>query len=297
MLFTRLTLIGCFGFLAATTSAGELHFEPLPSFTQLPAYIALGACSAAAVDRRKNIYLYHRGKKPIISLDAKGNYVRSWGDDVIDTAHGMRVDGDGNLWVTDIGQHRVFKFSPKGKLLLQLGTGRAGNGLDEFNKPTDVAFGTDGTFYVSDGYGNSRVMKFTPRGRLITTWGKPGKGRGEFDLPHSILVDPKGRVLVGDRENDRIQVFDGDGMLLHIWEGCAPYGMELGRKGELFVADGRANQILLLDFEGNIKQRFGEKGPRPGQFQLPHMLACDAEGNLIIAEVQGRRFQKLLRKE
>ena len=90
-----------------------------------------------------------------------------------------------------------------------------------------------------DGYGNSRVMKFASNGKFLTTWGTPGKGRGEFDLPHTIVVDAKGRVIVGDRENDHIQVFDSEGKLLEVWSGFAPFGIDLNPEGVLFVADGR----------------------------------------------------------
>jgi DNA-binding beta-propeller fold protein YncE len=139
-------------------------------------------------------------------------------------------------------------------------------------------------------------VKFDAKGKFLKTWGKPGKGRGEFDLPHSICIDKQGRVLVGDRENDRVQIFDTEGKLLEIWPGFAPYGMELDREGRLFVADGRASQVLLVNSNGKVQSRWGEKGFGPGQFNLPHMLAFDAHGDLYIAEVGGMRLQKLQRK-
>src|SRR5258707_9603966 len=161
----------------------------------------LCACSAVAANSKEKILLFHRGKHPILCFDKDGKFLRSWGDDVIMTAHGLRIDRDDNVWVTDIEAHRVFKFDPAGKELLALGTGRPGTDTDQFDKPTDVAFGPSGEFFVSDGYGNSRVLKFSPNGGFIKTWGVPGTRGGEFNLPHSILVDSKDRVLVGDREN------------------------------------------------------------------------------------------------
>lgn len=276
--------------------AAEFEFQSVPGFVKLPEDIALGACSAVAVNSRGEVLLFHRGKRPILCLDAEGRYLRSWGDGVISAAHGLRIDREDNVWATDTGSHRVLKFSPAGELLLALGTGKPGTGIDEFNKPTDVAFGPRNEIYVADGYGNSRVMKFSPEGRFILAWGQPGQADGEFDLPHSIIVDAAGRVLVGDRENDRIQVFDGDGRWLDCWKGFAPYGLAFDRHGTLFVADARTHKALRLDERGRILQSWGGKGAALGQFNAPHMLAVDAVGNLYVAEVDGRRLQKFVRK-
>ena len=277
--------------------AETIDFKPADQFYKLPDTITLGACSGVALDSKQNIYLFHRGKQPIICIDRNGKFLRSWGDDTIDTAHGLRIDRDDNVWVTDIGNHQVFKFSPKGVLLLTLGkAGTAGDGVDEFNKPTDVALGPKGEIFVSDGYGNSRVMKFTPNGGFLAQWGEPGDGPSQFDLPHTIVVDGKNRVVVGDRENDRVQVFDQRGKLLEIWKGFAPFGLAYDQKGNLFVADGRANKVLQLDAEGQVIGSWGSKGTKPGQFQLPHMLTADVEGNLYVGEIKGKRFQKLIRR-
>ena len=273
-----------------------VDFEAVTDFLKLPAGWTLGRCSAVAVNSRGEIHLFHRGPHPILCFDAQGNYLRSWGDDVIHTAHGLRIDRDDNVWTTDIGNHRVCKFDSAGKLLLMLGTGKAGAGNDQFNKPTDVAFGPRGEFYVSDGYGNTRVLKFSPSGALITSWGQPGKGPGEFNLPHSIVVDRQGRILVGDRENNRIQIFDETGKFLDEWPGFAPFGLAFDKEGQLFVADGRAHKVLRLSDSGQVAQTWGQKGTASGSFGLPHMLAFDAAGNLLIAEVNNQRLQMLRRK-
>jgi DNA-binding beta-propeller fold protein YncE len=278
-------------------AAEPIRFEPVADFLKLPDGWTLGRCSAVAVSGKGEIYLFHRGKHPILCFDAHGKFLRSWGDDVIGIAHGLRVDRDDNVWVTDIGQHRVFKFDRTGKLLLALGDGKPGTERDQFNKPTDVAFGPDGEFYVTDGYGNSRVMKFSAKGAFIKSWGTPGKGPGEFDVPHSILIDSRGRVLVGDRENNRIQVFDREGQRLDTWNGFAPYGLALSPTGDVFVADGRAYTVLRLDASGKFQQRWGGKGKSSGEFNLPHMLSFDADGNLFVAEIDGQRLLKLAKKE
>ncbi len=282
---------------AGRSPAAHFDLKPAPWLVKLPEGFSLGSCSAVSVNSKGEVFLFHRGDHPIICLAADGKYLRSWGDKIVDTAHGLRIDREDNVWITDIGGHRVLKFSPKGKLLLALGTGKPGTGVDQFDKPTDVAFGPRGEVYVSDGYGNARVMKFTPGGRFIKSWGKPGKGKGEFNLPHSIIVDSRGRVLVGDRENNRVQIFDGEGALLDIWEGFAPYGLAFDHQGRLFVADGRASQVLRLGQDGKVKQAWGKKGKAPGEFNLPHMLSFDAAGNLFVAEVGGMRLQKFTLKK
>jgi len=280
-----------------SADADEIDFEPVPGFFQLPDSIKLGMCSGVAVNSEGEVFLFHRGKPPILVLDETGKFLRSWGDDVIAEAHGLRIDRDDNVWVTDIGNHQVFKFGRTGKLLMAMGkAGTAGDAVDEFNKPTDVAFGSRGEIYVSDGYGNSRVMKFTPNGGFLTKWGEAGNGPSQFDTPHTIVVDRQGRVIVGDRENDRVQVFEAGGKLLEIWPGFAPFGLELDPHGNLFVADGRANKVLRLNANGKVVGSWGEEGKGPGQFQLPHMLATDSAGNLYVAEIAGMRFQKLARQ-
>lgn len=294
-----LALLASINFTFIETACGDnvITLEPATeSFSKLPADYSLGRCSAVAINSKGEIYLFHRGQHPIICVSPDGKLLRSWGDDLIGTAHGIRVDRDDNVWVTDIGRHRVLKFDPQGKLLLSLGTGKAGTDDDQFNQPTDIAFGKDGEVFVSDGYGNSRVLKFAASGRLIKSWGKRGKELGEFHLPHSLLIDPSGRLLVGDRENNRIQIFDQEGQLLNHWDGFAPYGLAINREGQIFVADARANQILRLDETGKVAQRWGQKGNAVGEFDLPHMMAFDATGNLFIAEVGNMRFQKFLKK-
>ena len=271
-------------------------YSLVPEFFQLPKGLVLGGCTGVDVDSKGNIYLLHRGKQPVICLDASGRFVRSWGDDCLDTPHGLRIDRSDYVWVTDIGNHQVFQFSSSGERRVTLGkAGTAGQGIDEFDQPTDVAFGARGEIYVADGYGNSRIIKFTPRGGFLGSWGKAGTGPGEFDTPHAIVVDRRGRVIVGDRENDRLQIFNATGELLAIWPGFAPFGVARDRQDNLFIADGRANKILQLDDAGKVVASWGGGGAEPGQFQLPHMLAADQHGALYVGEIKGQRFQKFAR--
>ena len=281
-------------FSAALVHAeGIPDYRPVAGWPQLPPGVKLGAVSGVATDAKGQVYVFHRGPKPLLVFDRDGKFVRSWGDEHVKTAHGLRIDADGHVWLTDIGNHQVLKFDADGKLLLALGKkGEPGAGPDRFNMPTDVAVAPTGEFYVTDGYGNARVHKFSKDGKLLKEWGKKGSAEGEFNLPHTICLDPKGRVIVGDRENRRIQVFDPDGKFLTAWTaGGSPYGLFLAGD-RLFVADGVANWVTVLDLDGKSLGRFGEPGTGPGQFRLPHMLCVDSEGSVYVTEITGQRVQK-----
>jgi DNA-binding beta-propeller fold protein YncE len=271
-------------------------YRPVTGWPQLPPDVKLGRVSGVATDAADRVYVFHRGKQPILVFDRDGKFLRSWGDGVIDMAHGLRIDRDGNVWVTDIGHHLVMKFDPEGKLLLTLGQkGKPGDATDQFNKPTDVAIAPSGEFYVSDGYGNSRVVKFSREGKFVKEWGKKGTGEGEFNLPHAILLDDRGRVIVGDRENNRIQVFDADGKFLTvIKESGAPFGLFLTADKRLYVADGRAHWVAVLNLDGKPLGRWGEKGAGPGQFNLPHAVCVDSKGAVYVTEIDGQRVQKFV---
>jgi DNA-binding beta-propeller fold protein YncE len=251
-----------------------------------------------ATDSADRVFVFHRGEHPIVVFDRGGRFLRSWGDGLVKKAHGLRIDRQDNVWITDIGDHLVRKFDREGKLVLTLGQkGVPGDDRDHFNQPTDVAFTPSGAFYVSDGYGNARVVKFAADGRYLMEWGKKGTGPGEFNLPHAICLNGRGRIYVGDRENNRIQVFDAEGKFLAQWtEGGAPFGLFPTADGRLFVADGRAHRVTILSSEGKALTRWGEEGAAPGQFNLPHMLCVDSRGDAYVAEVNGQRVQKFSAK-
>ena len=293
------TLLGSLLCLVHTGNAAEeLEFEPMIDALQVPEQFRLGGVSGVAVNSKGQVFMLHRGERPVICFESTGEYVRSWGTVLIGSGHGLRIDRDDNVWVTDTDRHVVFKFDTEGELLMTLGkVNDPGLNHDQFDKPTDIGFGPEGAVYVTDGYGNSRIMKFTAGGRFLTTWGEPGKGPGQFNAPHSVVIDRQGRVIIGDRDNDRVQIFDAQGDLLEIWTGFAPFGMAFDPDGVLFVADGRANKILRLDAAGKVVQSWGgHKGTGPGEFSTPHMLETDLQGNLYAAEVTGGRVQKLIRK-
>jgi DNA-binding beta-propeller fold protein YncE len=300
-----LTLLSAAGGLVLTTSfAEEPPSKPVPPYQVVTGWpgssspIKLGQVSAVATDASDRVFVFHRGEPPVVVFDRDGKYLRSWGEGLVKKAHGLRIDREQSVWTTDVGHHLVRKFSPEGTLLMTLGRhGVPGAGPDRFNQPTDVAVTPSGDFFVSDGYGNSRVVQFSRDGRYLKEWGTKGKGEGQFNLPHAIVLDQDGRVYVGDRENDRVQVFDPQGKFLTQWkEGGAPFGLFLTADRRLFVADGRAGRVTVLDRDGKALQRWGEPGDGPGQFALPHAVCFDSRGDVYVAEINGRRLQKFTAK-
>jgi DNA-binding beta-propeller fold protein YncE len=290
-LFSVSVIAGAALWARSTTQVPD--YRAVADWPQLPAGFQFGQVTGVATDRADNVFVFHRGKKPLAVFDKAGKFLRGWGDDLVKTAHGLRIDAAGNIWTTDIGSHLVMKFDPEGKLLLTLGQkNKPGDTPDTFNKPADVAVAPGGEFYVADGYGNSRVVKFSRDGKYLKEWGKKGKGEGEFNLPHAICLDAKGRVYVGDRENDRIQVFDADGKFLAQWrDSGAPFGLHL-HAGRMFVADGRAHAVNVMNLDGKRLHTWGMKGTDAGQFRLPHWVCRDSQGALYVAEVDGKRVQK-----
>jgi len=271
------------------------EFRPDPDFFQIPEDLKLGAVAGVAFTSQGEIVVSHRGARPILVFDGEGRLLRSFGYELFPGVHGTRVDEDDTIWITDMRVHTVHRFSLEGEELLRLGE-RGVSGEDEthFNRPTDTAIGRDGTFFVSDGYGNSRVAKFDREGRHLLSWGSPGTGEGEFHLPHGVLVDGEGLVHVADRENDRIQVFDQEGRYLREYGGFAPFGIFLAEGPVLYVADGRAHEVLAVTLEGEILSRFGSEGEAPGEFRLPHGIGLGPDGTLYVTEIQGQRIQRFV---
>lgn len=285
--------------LAACAAAGAqtARYDAAPGWpsggSSAPGY-GLHPVSGAAADPRGRIYVFQRAPVPVLVFNRAGKYLRGWGEGAFTSPHGCRMDPQGNLWLTDSADHRVLKYSPEGKLLLTLGVkGQAGQDGAHFNKPTDVAFAPSGDLYVADGYGNSRVARFSREGKFLGEWGKRGIGEGELNLPHSIVVDGRGRVYVADRENARIQVFTPEGKFLEQWRDVGrPYGLHLTSDERLIVSDGIANRVGVYDLRGNRLQQFGMAGKNPGELDLPHLLTVDAEGALYVCEINGKRIQK-----
>jgi DNA-binding beta-propeller fold protein YncE len=236
---------------------------------KLPGGREWGSSAGVGVDKAGNIYVAERcggnplgcdGKTidPIVVFSPAGTLLRSFGGGLFVQPHGLTVDRDGNVWVTDVNAkdgkgHQVLKFSSDGKLLMRLGkAGVAGNGPDTFSQPSAVAVAPNGDIFVADGHigddSNERVVKFSKDGRFIKTWGKRGTGPGEFDGPHCIAMDSRGRLLVCDRSNNRIQIFDQEGNFIDQWK-------QFGRPSGIFIDAG--DTMYVIDSESKSVPGYG----------------------------------------
>ena len=240
----------------------------------------VGTVSAVDVDDDGNVYAFRRDANDVWKLDADGNVLEQWDQDFAQWAHGIRVGPHGAIWTVDGQGHQVKKWSHDGReLLMTLGEyGVAGTTPNNFDRPTDVAFGPDGEFFISDGYGNNRVVKYDRNGDFIKAWGEPGTEAGQFDLPHTIVSDSRNRVLVGDRENARIQIFDLDGNLLEVWDHLgSPYGLSIDDNDQLYVADLVNARIWIA------RASDGELLGTIEDTKAIHWIAVDARGDVYAA--------------
>ena len=291
----------CFSVWSWGQDAPPVHFEAVPElpyrvqpdFFELPNGLNFGEVSAVAVNSKGHIFLFQRVKPMLAEFDANGHFLRSIGEGLFDTPHGLRIDAEDNIWTTDVGSHTVLKLNPAGRLQMVLG--RKGQGAEAdwlFNRPADVAFDKQGNIYIADGYGNSRIMKFDKSGRFLKSWGSFGNAPGEFELPHAVVIDKAGKVYVGDRENHRIQIFDEDGKFLKQWTDVGyPYGLAIGPDGNLYMADGGYDRVVEINQDGKIIGALGEPGHAPGQFTWPHILAMGADKRLYVADILNWRVQ------
>lgn len=271
----------------------ELGYRVDPAFFGDTKFLHAGEASGVAVNSKGHILLFQRVEPMLAEYDAHGRFLRSLGEGLFTHPHGLRVDRDDNIWTTDDENHTVLKLSPEGRVLLVLGRRNMGAEADWlFNQPTDVAFGRNGEIYVADGYGNSRVVKFDRAGKFIKAWGSYGTGPGEFNLPHSIVVDARGRVYVGDRENQRIQIFNDQGKFIAQWTGVGyPYGLIITPDQHVWMVDGGYDRIIELDQNGRILGAIGEPGHAPGQLAWGHFIAMTPDRKLLVADVLNWRFQ------
>jgi DNA-binding beta-propeller fold protein YncE len=170
-----------------------------------------------------------------------------------------------------------------------------------FRPPTDIAWLPDGTFFISDGYGGTRVAKFDKDGKFLMDWGSPPKdpanpGPNEFNTVHSIQISNDRRLFVVDRGHRRIQVFDENGKFLDMWKTgvrSSPYAHLISTDQYLWIADGGTNRIVKYDLDGHYLYGWGGPGGQAGQFNGPHSITTDQEGNLYLAEVFNGRVQKV----
>ena len=284
-----------------------MNYRVVEGWGRLPEGWRYVEAAGVAVDRKDNVYVFNRGDHPVIVFDREGRFLRAWGEGQVGRAHGITIGPDDSVWLTDDLRHTIRQFTPDGSLLLTIGDADKPaelQGGKPFNRPTHVAIcPKSGYLFISDGYGNSRVHKYSPDGKHVMSWGEPGTDPGHFNLPHNLVTDRDGLVYVADRENHRVQIFDGRGAYQGQWNNLhRPCGLYVDRAqngGTFYVGElGHAlpvnasvanlgPRVTVLDAKGQKIARFGGQfaGEKPGEFVAPHGVVTDSRGDVYVAEV------------
>jgi DNA-binding beta-propeller fold protein YncE len=327
----------------------EIHYVADPNFLKLPPDTHLGEAVGVAVNSKGHIFVFSRGNSTgpaygasaaqLLQFLPDGRFVREIGHNLYawSFAHSVRIDKDDNIWVADKGSDMVIKFNPEGRVVMVFG--RKQEASDEGTEPlkhpkpplppvdgmfrqvTDMAWDAAGNTYISDGYVNSRIAKADKDGVWLKSWGEPGDKPGQFNIPHSIVVDAQNNVYVADRGNRRIQVFDTDGKFLRqitidvpapadaraaigakptantgTMAPGAPWTLCItpGPNQVLYTSDAYPGRIYKLSLDGKILGMLGKAGKQPGQFGWIHSIACPSENELYVAEILNWRVQKLI---
>lgn len=257
---------------------GPHRYRAIRRWGVLPEGLRLKEMSKLAVDSQGDVYVYQRIDPPVVVFDRDGRYARFFGKGQIADPHGIFITPDDRIWLVDRGGHQVLVYDRSGNLLFAIGKRHHPNFQAPFNHPADVAVAANGDFYVADGYGNSMVHWFGPEGEFRKSWGRPGQGPGQFVTPHGIGVLVDGRVIVGDRENNRIQVFGPQGDYLTEWRDLyKPMDIYVDAQGMVYVAD-QVPRLTMLTADGEV---VGRCMPTPKE---GHGVRGDSRGNLYIAE-------------
>src|SRR5216684_3154645 len=312
---------------ATIENVHEIEFSTVPNLLKLPPGEYLGESVAVATNSKGHIFVYHRSANTrLFEFDQTGKFLKEIGAGYygFEFAHSVRVDKDDNIWTVDEGTNMVTKFSPEGKVLLVLG--RRPPAVDGpvvfpagpnppaqkyiFCRPTDVGWDPQGNIFVSDGYCNNRVVKYDKSGRFVAQAGseKPGKGLGEFNLPHGLQVDERGNVWVADRTNIRYQVLDnnlkpireitnlGVGWTLCISPGPHQYVFHSNSNpnGNAPGSWDITGEIYKTELDGTVIGKFGKPGKVAPGFQVVHMMDCRNPNEIVLGEIESWRVQKFI---
>ena len=314
-------------FKAKAQNVPEIPYESVPNFLKLPPNLYLGEGIGVATNSKGHVFVYTRSESTrLFEFDQKGNYLREIGEGLYGFAfaHAVRVDPQDNIWAVDEGTNMVIKFNPEGRVVKVLGhRPESVEGVPPtlpfstppppaepytFNRPTDVAWDAAGDIFVSDGYGNSRVVKYDKNGRFVASVGSRGSQPGQLNIPHTLATDAKGNVYVGDRTNNRIQVFDNDLTPKKIYDQVgAPWAICISSGEHQYLYSSNSNpdnnnseigavtgEIYKMELDGTILGKFGKAGKQLGEFSTVHELDCRNENDLMTAEITAWRVQKIV---
>jgi|TARA_B110000116_G_C16709252_1_gene523645 hypothetical protein len=282
--------------------SGNFKYEKVPEWPKMPKYWEFGAASDGAVNSKGEIYIFSRGKHPLTIWTKEGDFISSWGEGTFSAnPHGIYIAPNDNVWLVDRDFHIATEYTPGGEALRTLGEKLAPSpsfqGLP-FNMPSGLAISSSGELYVSDGYGGHRVHKFSADGELLLSWGKQGTGPGEFALLHNIWVDERERVLICDRENDRIQLFNSDGDFLEEWTDLSSPGDVWIHEDHIYcIEQGPHGGVSIWTLDGDVVSRWKiDEEPGKGSITDGHGITVDSEGSIYVTEIgNGERVSKFVR--
>jgi len=296
--------------LAAGPAGGQQPtYQLAEGWAQLPAGVErFGMTLGVDLDERRHLWVFQRcfstdcvdgpeeSLPAVLEYDPSGRLVSSWGEGMFVWPHGFFLDDDGNVWTSDArgadGKgHTVMKHARDGRVLMTLGTpGVAGATETTFDGPADVLVAPDGSIFVADGHGNDRVVKFSADGRFLDEWGTEGTLLGQFNEPHALAMDSRGRLFVADRLNQRIQVFDQNGRFLAVWPAIQTSGLHITPDDIVYVADYQLRQGIVIARASD----FEEIGFIDGT--LAEGVTVDPDGNVFTGESIPRNVKKFIRR-
>jgi len=303
------------------------NYTMYENLVNMPDGRQMGSGNAIDIDSEGNIWVFERcggnqgacmenNVDPVLKFSPEGEILTSFGAGMFVWPHGIIVDDDDNLWIIDAGVidgekgNQIFKFNQEGEILIELGQpGIRGDGPGEFDEPSDLAIGPDGTLYIVDGHinpdSNRRIVHLTAEGEFIEAWGEKGYGPLQFEGPHAIAVDSQGNIYIGDRTNNRLQVLYPDGSLKAIWAHWGrPSGIRI-HDDMLYSVDSESRQaegqygynpgwhrgIYVGTLDGVITDFIPDPGPHDGT-SFPEGIAVDDNGVIWGASVGDQKVSK-----
>ena len=276
--------------MAISIGAGDYRYEYWAGWSRTPSGTDIQAPSGVAVDSQDRVYVFQRQGSPVLVFDRDGHFVEPWHrrNGLPADAHHIHVGPDDTVYLIDRDSHMVLAYDTKGEFLWSLGTRDEAAMQAPFNHPADACIAPSGEIFVADGYGNSSVHRFSADGDYIKSFGSPGRGPGQFVVPHSVRVSQDGRVYVADRENHRVQVFTSEGEFLAEWTDFkCPMGVHIDANQVVYVTD-QIPRISLYTLDGELLAR-------GRTFEGMHQVYTDSQGSIYGIDTANERVQKFIK--